>query len=105
MAAVLLRASASPLMVYAAARCYAFSEAAAIGLVLIAVALALGVLTRWAALVCAALAMAEAAVTRGDQAFLLGLLALNAAALALLGGGAYSVDALLFGRRVITMRE
>jgi len=34
----------------------------------------------------------------------LGLLALNALALAFLGGGAYSVDARMFGRRVITMR-
>ncbi len=35
----------------------------------------------------------------------MGLQALNAAALAILGAGAYSIDARLFGRRVIDLRR
>ena len=101
-AILILRGAAALLMVFTSMHFDAFSKFAQLGSVLVAILLVLGLFTRPAALACAALTMI-AAVT-GEQEAILGLLALNTVALAFLGGGAYSVDARMFGRRVIMMR-
>jgi uncharacterized membrane protein YphA (DoxX/SURF4 family) len=103
-AILILRGAAALLMVFTSMHFDAFSKLTQLGSVLVAILLVLGLFTRLAALACAALTMATAVIVRGDQEAILCLLALNALALAFLGGGAYSVDARMFGRRVITMR-
>jgi len=103
-AILILRGAAALLMVFTSVHFDASSKLTQLGSILVAISLVLGLFTRPAALACAALTMVAAVMTRGDQEAILGLLALNALALAFLGGGAYSVDARIFGRRVITMR-
>jgi hypothetical protein len=68
------------------------------------VLLVLGVGTRATALVCAIAAVVVGFEAGGWPAALLALAALDFGAIALLGAGAYSVDARLFGRRVIEVR-
>lgn len=66
-------------------------------------ALALGLLTPWAALL--DIALTFAGVLHGTAAgpLLLGFSLVNALMVLLLGPGAYSIDARLFGRRVIEL--
>ena len=72
-------------------------------LLLIAVSLAIGFVTPLSALI-SALVMGIAFVESADDLRPLLLLhALSAIALALLGAGAYSLDARMFGRRVIEL--
>ena len=68
----------------------------------LSVFLCLGVLTPVASTICCAIELTQLFLMGpADRRFLL-LSSLNAAAIALLGPGAYSIDARLFGRRVIT---
>ena len=71
---------------------------AAVGL-----SLALGFGTRIVAFVLAAVTMATAFMTGGDSALTMIARACAFAALGLLGPGAYSIDASVFGRRVIRL--
>ena len=66
-----------------------------------AVPLALGFGTRIVAFVLAAATMATAFMTGNDSALTMIARACGCAALGLLGPGAYSIDANVFGRRVI----
>ncbi len=75
------------------------------GVLLVGAGLLVGVCTRFAALVCAVLATVAFFEIAGALSWLTGLQALNSTALAILGAGAYSIDARLFGRRVIEFRE
>ena len=68
-------------------------------------ALLIGALTRVAATMSAACLIGAGALASGPAGVVLALHGLDAAALALLGAGAYSIDARLFGRRVITLRD
>ena len=69
----------------------------------LALALALGFGTRIVAFVLAAAAIATAFMTGSDSALTMIARACGCAALGLLGPGAYSIDANLFGRRVIRL--
>jgi len=69
----------------------------------VALALALGVGTRIVAFVLAAAAIATAFMTVSDSALTMIARACGCAALGLLGPGAYSIDANVFGRRVIRL--
>ena len=75
---------------------------AAIG---IALALLLGLLTPVACGLCIVLAAVEAIVPAHPLLVQMMPLALSAAALVLLGPGAYSVDARLYGHRVLTLPD
>ena len=68
-----------------------------------AVALAIGFATRTVAFVFAAAAIAAAFMTGSDSAPTMIARACGCAALGLLGPGAYSIDANVFGRRVIRL--
>jgi len=74
---------------------------AAAGSIAVAIALLAGVCTRLAALVCVLSAAAAFSTTGGMLGWVMGLQALNAIALSILGAGAYSIDARLYGRRVV----
>lgn len=99
----MLRASAALLLVGAEAHFAELPVWAALGLIVLAGALALGLFTRMAAAACTLLAAAGFLRLGGDLGLLVALHGLDTAALALLGAGAYSIDAYLFGRRVITL--
>lgn len=71
----------------------------------LAASLAAGLLTRFAAACCAVLVLVGAARAGGALSAVLALNALHVAGLALTGGGAYSLDARLFGRRVIRLDD
>ena len=68
-----------------------------------ALALALGFGTRIVAFVLAAAAVATAFMSGSDSALTMIARACGCAALGLLGPGAYSIDANVFGRRVIRL--
>jgi putative oxidoreductase len=81
-----------------------FSPNASIVLsVAFALTLALGFGTRIVAFVLAAATMATAFMTGNDSALTMIARACGCAALGLLGPGAYSIDANVFGRRVIRL--
>ncbi len=100
-ALLLLRISAASLMALGVARLHDLAAWSAAGMLLVAAALVAGICTRLAAVICALLVTAAFIRIGGALSWLMGLQALNAAALAILGAGAYSIDARLFGRRVI----
>lgn len=69
-------------------------------------ALLAGLLTRWMAMICCFAAIAELYDLELTMAMLPPLMfGLCAAALTLLGPGAYSMDAMLFGRRVVKIPD
>ena len=78
---------------------------AAAPIILLAAGLATGLLTRFAAAACAALVMVAAVKAGGMLSAALALNALQVGGLVLTGGGAYSLDARLFGRRVIRLED
>jgi hypothetical protein len=78
---------------------------AALPLILLAASLAAGLLTRFAAAACAALVVVGATRADGALCAVLTLNALHIAGLVLTGAGAYSLDARLFGRRVIRLDD
>jgi hypothetical protein len=65
------------------------------------IALCLGILTPVVSLLIAALEVVEICISDGSVWLVMLLPIVNVAALALLGPGAYSIDAWLFGRRVL----
>jgi hypothetical protein len=78
---------------------------AVLPVVLLAIGLATGLLTRFAAAACAVLVLVAAARADGTLSAVLALNALQVVGLVLTGGGAYSLDARLFGRRVIRLED
>lgn len=64
-------------------------------------ALLSGALTPWTAVIATVITIADVVTIGSPCAPVAFLTAINAAALALLGPGAYSLDARLFGRRVV----
>jgi hypothetical protein len=103
-ALLLLRVSAASLIAVCLSR-VPLSAWVVSGLLVVALALLVGLYTRVAAAICAILALAAVSRNGGTLSWLLGLQALSAAALAILGAGAYSIDARLFGRRVIDFEQ
>ena len=75
-----------------------------VGALLIALSLVIGLLTPYLSFVVCMYALVNlfGAGSRLDELLVVSLM-LNAAALALLGPGAYSIDARLFGRRVVVV--
>ncbi len=73
------------------------------GLVILAGGLLFGLLTRPAAIVGAALQVVVVVTIGGGLGWLAAFIALDLVALSMTGPGAYSIDARLFGRRVITL--
>jgi hypothetical protein len=71
---------------------------------LIAISLSVGFLTPYLSVIACALAAATFLIGPHSGNPLYGSLILDAGALTLLGPGAYSVDAKLFGRRVTVVR-
>jgi hypothetical protein len=89
-----------------AAACYYANQSSLDSLVLIAAGLAivlllLGLGTRPVALIGALVALAAGAMQSDWLTAVIAVQGFNLIAIALLGAGAYSVDAFLFGRRVI----
>jgi len=74
-------------------------------LYLLAAAIAAGVFTQPAAIIAAVIIALTAGTTSDAPSIALGLHALVAIALAMLGAGAFSIDARLFGRRVIHLGD
>lgn len=70
---------------------------------LIALCLLLGLLTPYCAAISCFLELALIVMTKLFGGFHLGMSALTAASVAILGPGAYSLDARIFGRRLITI--
>lgn len=102
-ALLLLRLSAASLMV---AMNYLYSAPNWLGAcaVIVAVALLIGVFTRFAAALCAAFVILYFVEHHGSVLEVVIVLhAAGALAVALLGPGAYSIDSFLFGRRVIEL--
>lgn len=73
------------------------------GILLISVSLAIGFLTPVLSVIVSTLAAVALLIGLRQDSFVIVSLILNSAALALLGPGAYSVDARLFGRRVMVV--
>lgn len=73
------------------------------GILLISVSLAIGFLTPALSVIVSTLAAVALLIGLRQDSFIIVSLILNSAALALLGPGAYSVDARLFGRRVMVV--
>jgi hypothetical protein len=76
-----------------------------VGSALIAIVLLAGIFTRVIAAFCAIAIIGFAIEPTGYVAMLIGLHGLSAAALAMLGAGAYSIDGRMFGRHVVTFRK
>jgi hypothetical protein len=70
---------------------------------LISVSLAVGFLTPFASLITAVSAIASLVIRSGSDTLIMASLILSSVAVALLGPGAYSLDARLFGRRVVVV--
>jgi uncharacterized membrane protein YphA (DoxX/SURF4 family) len=73
------------------------------GILLISISLAIGFLTPVLSVIVSTSAAVALLIGLRQESFVLVSLILNSAALALLGPGAYSVDARLFGRRVMVV--
>jgi hypothetical protein len=66
-----------------------------------ALSLAAGFLTPYTSIMCCFIQLAELLATGGTHGFHLAISILNSAILAALGPGAYSIDARIFGRRIL----
>jgi hypothetical protein len=104
---LLLRLSAA---VMTAGVCFHAAQRSLNPLIVIAVGLSslfllAGLATRVVALACFAAAVGFGAMLSDWRGALLALEALNLVSIALLGAGAYSIDAYLFGRRVIRLDD
>jgi len=69
----------------------------------VAISLCVGVLTPYSSIVIIIIELLTAYCTSGTNSFHLAVSILNSGILALLGPGAYSVDARIFGRRLISL--
>jgi uncharacterized membrane protein YphA (DoxX/SURF4 family) len=76
---------------------------AAAGLVFLAIGLIVGLWTRLASVLAATLLTVLTVGSGMGHAWVAGIAVLDLAALAMIGPGAYSIDARLFGRQVITL--
>jgi hypothetical protein len=65
--------------------------------------LCLGFLTPYISTFCCLLQLAVLLITLGDNGFHMSIAILNCGILAVLGPGAYSVDARIFGRRILNL--
>jgi hypothetical protein len=74
-----------------------------LGLILVAISLCMGFLTPILSVLCCLFEIGGLLIGGGADAVGILVSILNAAALALLGPGAYSLDAQLFGRRVLVV--
>jgi uncharacterized membrane protein YphA (DoxX/SURF4 family) len=102
-ALLLLRLSAASLVFVASSQFNTLPTWMIVGFVMLAAALVLGFFTRVAAGISAVLAASIFVALGGTLGFVTLLHAFNAIALAILGPGAYSIDARRFGRRVIKL--
>ena len=101
---LLLRASAVLLLVSIMHDVRVLEARVAIPLDILIAAIGLGFGTRVAAMACAVLAPILLLQEEGAPWILIATHSIDAAALALLGPGAFSVDARMFGRRRITLK-
>ena len=105
MALLLLRLSVAAVLVLTAARCCGPSNEHLImaGAVLLSVLLSIGFLTPYLSVIACATAIINIIIgsNAGDPLYLFAIC--DTIALALLGPGAYSVDARLFGRRFLVL--
>ncbi len=72
-------------------------------LVLVAIFLCLGLLTPYSAILACFIQVGLLFMTGSQNASHIGISILNSGVLAVLGPGAYSIDARLFGRRLLTV--
>jgi hypothetical protein len=68
-----------------------------------AISLCLGILTPYFSVLCCLVQLLVALISDGRNGFHLGISILNSAIVAVLGPGAYSIDARLFGRRLVSV--
>lgn len=104
-ALLLLRVSAALVILIAAMTCGLHPMWGWVGMGLVGAALVLGFLARIGAALVVLVAGLVAATASGSLSWLFALHALDGVALVLLGPGAYSIDARMFGRRVITFES
>jgi hypothetical protein len=102
-ALVILRTSAAILLVAGPTSAFSLPLWAILGLMLLAAGLVLGLLTRLLATLNVLVSILIWLRLGGPSGMLSALHGLDAAALSMLGAGAYSLDASLFGRRVIRL--
>jgi uncharacterized membrane protein YphA (DoxX/SURF4 family) len=65
--------------------------------------LCIGFLTPYASILCCLIQLAVLLLTGGENGFHLAISILNSGIVGLLGPGAYSIDAYLFGRRILNV--
>ena len=102
MALLLLRVSAALALLALIIYCPGIQVGIDLGLGFLALLIFVGLYTRIASVGCAAVTIIGFAEMGGRAGILLGLHALD---IALLGAGAYSIDAMIFGRRVIQIED
>jgi len=101
LALLLLRLSIGLVLIAESDVLHPSSMAACLGMFVLAAALGAGLFTRSAAILTTPIIAVGFSLSHNVPCFALTLFGLVAIALALSGAGAYSVDAILFGRRVI----
>lgn len=103
LALLLLRLSTGLVLVAENDAMHPSSVAARLGMFVLAAALGVGLFTRSAAILAAPIIAVGFGLLNNVPCFALALYGLVAIALALSGAGAYSIDSILFGRRIIEL--
>lgn len=103
MALLLLRLSTAMVLIAEAEALYPSSEAPRFGMFVLAAALGAGFFTRSAAILAAPIISVAFGMSGHVQCLALASHGLVSIGLALMGAGAYSIDAILFGRRVVEL--